>query len=99
MQVYAELYKLKNGKYPARAILCFLGEESPEKMTVEVTFDTESTSKAMKVFVKTVAKIESSREKDDWSPPSEMPSSETCGACDIRWDCPAVKGKYKIRPP
>jgi ATP-dependent DNA helicase UvrD/PcrA len=99
MQVYAELYKLKNGKYPTRAILCFIGEDSLEKMTVEVPFNTGSTSEAMKVFIKTVAEIELRREKDDWSPPSEMPSSETCGACDIRWDCVTVKGKYKIRTP
>ena len=99
MQVYAELYKLKNKKYPTRAILCFLGEENLEKMVVEVPFSTGSTFEAMKVFIATVAEIEQRRERNDWSPPREMPSTETCGACDIRWDCPTVRGRYKVRAP
>ncbi len=99
MQVYAELYRRKNGQFPARAVLCFLGEEKLEKMLVEVPFDADSTARAMKIFTDTVKEIERRREANDWSPPAEMPSRETCGACDIRWDCPTVGKDFPLRFP
>lgn len=99
MQVYAELYRRKNGEYPARAVLCFLGEENLEEMCVEVPFDNESTKRAMKIFTGTVKEIERRREANDWSPPVEPPSKETCGACDIRWDCPTAGKDFHLRFP
>jgi DNA helicase-2/ATP-dependent DNA helicase PcrA len=99
MRVYAELYRRKNGEYPARAILCFLGEESLQEMVVEVRFDSKSTAEAMRTFTDTVKKIEHRREVDDWSPPPKMPSRETCGACDIRWDCSTAKSEFPMRYP
>jgi PD-(D/E)XK nuclease superfamily len=96
MRVYAELYKQKVGKYPVRAVLCFLAEETFERMKVEINFDEGSTAIAMKMFIGTVAEIEERREKDDWSPPSIAPSIKTCGACDIRWDCSTAKKAYKF---
>jgi hypothetical protein len=99
MQVYAELYRRKNGQFPARAILCFLGEDKLDDMVVEVPFDADSTARAMEVFTDTVKEIEQRRERDDWSPPTQMPSRETCGACDIRWDCSTVKGEFPFRYP
>ncbi len=99
MQVYAELYRRRNGEYPARAILCFLGEENLEKMRVEVPFDTASTTRAMKIFIDTVKEIERRREANNWSPPTQPPSRETCGACDIRWDCPTAGKEFPLRFP
>jgi DNA helicase II / ATP-dependent DNA helicase PcrA len=99
MQVYAGLYRNRNGEYPTRAVLCFLGEEDLDKMLLEISFDEESISKAIEVFTDTVRTIEDRRSRDDWSPPSLMPSIETCGACDIRWDCTTVKGRFGARFP
>ena len=98
MRVYAELYKQKVGKYPVRAVLCFLAEKSFDEMTKEITFDEVSTAIAMKTFVGTVAEIEVRREKGDWSPPKVPPSVKTCGACDIRWDCSTAQKVYKFTP-
>ncbi len=99
MQVYAELYRRKNGAYPARAVLCFLGEEDLEEMLVEVPFDDNSTARAMKVFTDTVKEIERRRDMNDWTPPKHMPSRETCGACDIRWDCPTAEKEFPLKFP
>ncbi len=99
MRVYAELYRQKNGDLPARAILCFLGEDSLEKMIVEVLFDSASIAEAMKVFTDTVEDIEHRREANDWRPPRRMPSRETCGACDIRWDCPTARKNFRMPYP
>ncbi|MGP8124509.1 MAG: PD-(D/E)XK nuclease family protein [Nitrososphaerales archaeon] len=99
MQVYSELYKKRHGNYPARAILCFLGEVKFEEMTVEVPLGSKSAQESVSLFEKTVEEIERRRETDDWAPPPKMPSKETCDACDIRWDCPVAKDKYPLRRP
>ncbi len=99
MQVYAGLYRNRNGEYPTRAVLCFLGEEDLDKMLVDIAFDERSISNAINVFTQTVNTIEDRRSRDDWSPPARMPSIETCSACDIRWDCSTVKGRFTARFP
>jgi DNA helicase-2/ATP-dependent DNA helicase PcrA len=99
MRVYAELYKQKVGKYPVKAVLCFLAEESLDNMKKEIKFDEVSTAIAMKTFVETVAEIEARRAKGDWSPPVVPPSIKTCGSCDIRWDCSTARRAYKFTMP
>ncbi|MHB8585218.1 MAG: PD-(D/E)XK nuclease family protein [Thermoplasmatota archaeon] len=99
MRAYAGLYKQKNGAYPARAILCFLGEETFEEMVVEVPFDAASVDEAIRLFSETVQEIEHRRDDDDWSPPEKMPARETCSACDIRWDCSCAKAQFPMRYP
>ena len=99
MQVYGELYKKRHGKYPARAILCFLGEKEKERMLVTVPLGSKSAQEAVNLFVETVGEIERRRDKDDWSPPPVMPSRETCSVCDIRWDCPVAKSRFPLRRP
>jgi hypothetical protein len=47
MRVYAELYKQKVGKYPVRAVLCFLAEEKFDKMKVEINFDKVTTASSL----------------------------------------------------
>lgn len=94
MQVYAELYMRKNGRYPAKSVLCFLEEREPKDMILEVPFSHASVSDAMEEFAKTVAEIERRTDAGDWSPPKEPPSRQTCAACDLRWDCPSPKERF-----
>lgn len=95
MRVYAELFRRKNGAFPARAVLCFVAEDDPARVFVEVPFDTASVAKAMDVFSSTVGEIEQRKEAGDWSPPASPPSRETCAACDSRWDCTTVAGSFR----
>lgn len=96
MQVYSELYKKRHGEYPARSILCFIGEEKIEDMLVEVPLGPRAAQEALALFGKTVDEIENRRGRDDWSPPRFAPSKETCGACDIRWDCSVAMAAYRF---
>lgn len=99
MRVYAHLYELRNGKRPRRAVLWFLGEKDIGRQRHEVSLADSEVGKAVKVFEETVARIEVSIAKDDWSRirKEEAPSPETCDACDIRWNCPGPAKKYRIR--
>jgi len=99
MQVYAGLFELKNGELPARAVLYFLGEENAKKATVETPFTRKTIDRAIDVFSSTVNDIEESRRKESWPAPDDAPTEETCADCDLRWDCPAVEGKYPLRTP
>ena len=101
MQVYAGLFELKNGELPDRAVLYFLGEENPEEAMVEIPFTREEIDHAIDVFSSTVNDIEESRRKESWPAPApeDAPTEETCADCDLRWDCPAVEGKYPLRTP
>jgi len=101
MQVYAGLFELKNGKLPSRAVLYFLGEENPENAMVEIPFTREKIDRAIEIFSNTVNDIEESRRNESWPAPDpdDAPTEETCADCDLRWDCPAVDGKYPLRTP
>ena len=109
MLVYAELYRERNGVYPEKAILYFLGALDavkdppvrPPNARIEVPLDKQSIQDALQDFTDTVEKIEDCREKEDWpSPdPGQEPDKNTCNICDIRWDCPARKGEYQLRYP
>jgi len=101
MQVYAGLFELKNGKLPSRAVLYFLGEDHPDDAMVEIPFTREKIDRAIEIFSNTVSDIEESRRKESWPAPDpeDAPTEETCADCDLRWDCPAVEGKYPLRTP
>ncbi|MFB6200183.1 MAG: UvrD-helicase domain-containing protein, partial [Candidatus Nanohaloarchaea archaeon] len=101
MRVYAGLFKQKNGKLPSRAVLYFMGEDDPDRAEYKIDFDRKSIKDAMRIFESTVSEIEDHQEKEEWPAPSdeEKPSDETCSACDLRWDCPAVEGEYPLRTP
>ena len=107
MLVYAELYRERNGIYPAKAILYFLGaldavEDSstrPPDALIEVPLDEKSIQHALTDFTNTVKKIEDCRGKEDWPAPYPGPDDNTCNICDIRWDCPVRQGKYQMRYP
>ncbi len=111
MLVYAELYKLKNGKYPLKGKLYFMNElygkdeikETPPEAIYIVEFRDQIISdkidSALDNFSNTVAEIESRLEYDEWDAPNEKPDSETCDICDLRWNCKAVPNKYPLRYP
>lgn len=109
MYVYAELYRARNGVYPAKGVLYFLNElegepapiERPPKALYEVTFGPEKIQQALDDFEHTVRAIEQSRKENNWPAPSRDrdPGNETCDICDIRWSCPLKRDKYPMRYP
>lgn len=113
MLVYAELYKLKYGKYPLKGKLYFMDElkdsshltETPSEAIYVIEFrdmrNLEDITDAMTQFSSVVDEIEHCREYDQWAPPekTEKPPQDTCDICDLRWDCDAVHGKYPMRYP
>lgn len=106
MQVYANLYKLRNNDYPRKAIIYFLGElkneddKTPENAILEVELEESKILNALKEFEKTVDDIEKSRTTESWRPPEdghESASKETCDICDFRWNCSVEKDNYPKR--
>lgn len=112
MRVYAELYRRRNGAYPARGRLYFLNELYVELregrsedearanalLTVEIT--PADIAIAMDEFRRTVGDIEANRRLDSWLPPEvgQGPGEETCTICDFRWNCPTVRGDSRLGP-
>jgi putative RecB family exonuclease len=111
MMVYAELYKLKYGKYPLKGIIYFMNELDikpeptirPTQAVYEIDFrnplNMRQIAAAMKDFSSTVGQIDKCKQTDRWEPPTEEPDKETCDICDTRWNCPTVKKKYPMRYP
>lgn len=105
MLVYAVLYHERNGVYPEKAILYFLGalEEDtstrPENALIEIELNEQRIEDALQDFANTVEKIEDCRQKEDWPEPGAEPDRNTCNICDIRWDCPTRKNQYQMRYP
>ena len=109
MLVYAELYRERNGDYPEKMVLYFLGEldtvedspTRPSRALVEVSLNPERIKIALQSFQDTVAEIEDCRFNDNW-PTLQLgdePDEDTCNICDIRWNCPAKMGQYPMRYP
>jgi putative RecB family exonuclease len=109
MLVYTELYHERNGVYPTKAILYFLGElddakdtlQRPSTALVEVAIAPKRREIALQNFDKTVADIEECRTNDRWSAPpiGQEPDQETCDICDLRWNCSSVGQGYPMRFP
>jgi PD-(D/E)XK nuclease superfamily len=107
MCVYAELYRVRSGTYPARAILYFLNEldqqqeptSRPLRATYEVQFTAAKVQEALAEFDTTAQSIMSCRANKTWPLPGSAPERETCDICDIRWSCPIPKGRYPLRLP
>jgi hypothetical protein len=97
MHVYSSLFKLRNGYYPLKGIIYFLGElgetsvtSRPASAILEVSQDEEKMKEALKEFNSTVSEIVKSRNLNNWLPPfdgHETAGKETCDACDIRASC------------
>lgn len=105
MCVYAELYRLKSGVLPSRAVLYFLNElqsgdtKRPLRAVHVVEFTEVKLKEAMSEFDKTAKAISACKQAKTWPLPDERPDEKTCDICDLRWQCPKVKGAYPLRLP
>ena len=121
MSVYAELYKVKAGRYPVRAVLYFLNElktkpgdplitRRPKPAVHEVNFmrdgiEADGTPTLVKqgldAFDLTASEIINRKHTRQWDAPTgtDIPDEKTCDICDIRWNCSAHLGKYRVRMP
>lgn len=107
MCVYAELYRVREGVYPARAILYFLNEldltpepvSRPLRAVYEVPFTPEVVQEALSEFDATAQSIISCQTTNQWPLPGDAPAKETCDICDIRWNCPRPSPSYAVRMP
>jgi hypothetical protein len=107
MCVYAELYRVRSGTYPARAILYFLNELDlqpeptvrPLRAVHEVQFTPSAVQKALAEFDLTAQSIVACRGAKVWPLPHGAPGKETCDICDIRWNCPVPSPAYQVRLP
>ena len=109
MLAYAELYRLKSGKYPLKGILYFMNELDnipepnirPTQAVYEIDFrnplNLQQIEQAMNSFSETVAEIEQCKENDEWNFPEQKPDNETCDICDLRWNCELCN--YPMRYP
>ena len=107
MCVYAELYRVRSGTYPARAILYFLNEldlnpeptSRPLRAVYEVQFTATAVQQALSQFDLTAQSILACRANNTWPLPGTAPGKETCDICDIRWNCPRLNTPYQLRMP
>lgn len=111
MLAYAELYRLKKGKYPLKGVLYFMNELNsdpepsfrPTQAVYEIDFrnplNIQLINQAMISFSQVVANIEQCKQLNRWDPPppQQIPDKETCDICDLRWNCPTVN--YPMRYP
>lgn len=108
MCVYAELYRVRSGVYPARAILYFLNEfmsnprptSRPRQALYVVNFNASMIQAALAAFDISAHDIMRCRAQSRWPLPGMQPDKETCDICDIRWNCPVPPaGMYPPRNP
>ena len=107
MCVYAELYRVRAGIYPSRAILYFLNEldldpeptSRPLRAVHEVQFTTAAVQQALGAFDVTAQAIIGCRANSAWPLPASAPGKETCDICDIRWNFPSPATRYQVRMP
>ena len=109
MCVYAELYKVRTGVYPARAILYFLNElhvpqgsppltARPLRAVRTVEFTLARIQQALSEFDMTANDIINCQANNAWPMPAVDPGQGTCDICDIRWNCQAVSGWKRNYP-
>ncbi len=109
MLVYADLYLRRNGRYPKKAFIYFVGEFSrkpvpdvrPQNAVMGVELEPEDMQTALAEFDNTVHQIEDSRLQNRWVAPQDgakVAGQETCDLCDIRWTCPEMGPTYRQAP-
>lgn len=108
MCMYAELYFVKTGVYPARAVLYFLDEldlepeptSRPARAVREVEFTPEKIKDALAAFDETAISIIDGQMNSTWPLPQKgAVGKKTCDICDLRWDCSSAAEAYKVRLP
>jgi len=99
MCVYAELYRVRTGAYPRRAILYFINElrtssdepplsRRPRRAVYEVNFSDPTVIQAgLDAFDITADDIMACKVMQYWAEPSTQPDEGTCNICDLRWSC------------
>jgi putative RecB family exonuclease len=99
MCVYAELYRVRTGAYPRKAILYFINElrtgpgeppptQRPMRAVYEVDFsDSSRIQDALREFDTTATSIMACKSRQNWAVPDRQPDEGTCDICDIRWSC------------
>lgn len=109
MQVYSELYRIRNGKAPARAVIYFVGEfggkqpptSRPANAVLDVALSPAKSQIALKEFDQTVQDIQQARLTNTWHAPpqgAKWAGKETCDLCDVRWSCPVMGPTYVMNP-
>ncbi len=109
MRVYADLYRIRNGRLPRRAVIYFVGEmggkpppsSRPSSAVMEVDLAQSKISTALSVFDSTVQQIQTSAAQNAWNPPPngmQSAGKETCDLCDVRWSCPVEGPRYRSTP-
>lgn len=109
MCVYAELYRVRTGSFPRRAILYFINElrsdpgepppiRRPPRAVFEVDFtDPTVIQAALAAFDTTATDIMACKARQDWPAPTTQPDEGTCDVCDLRWSC--RYGPRRVRLP
>ncbi|MHB8227882.1 MAG: PD-(D/E)XK nuclease family protein [Vulcanimicrobiaceae bacterium] len=104
MCVYAELYRVRTGVYPARAKLYFLNElqnppptTTPRNALLVVTFSDPDIRGALAAFDTTAADILACKAQAQWPLPNGQLDKNTCDICDVRWNCPSPQPPYQAR--
>jgi len=89
LQTYAELYRKKNGQYPDRGSIYFIGEERLQDSRYTVNINPDQVHGFIGEFKETIRQIESDRENRNWFKirPDERPEEETCKSCGLKWSC------------
>jgi len=98
LKTYAQLYREKNGSYPDRGVIYFMGEETPDDAKFIIDIDPDEVQEFMDDFKGTVDEIRSSREEREWFDidPEELPPEDICDSCGIRWSCSARNDDYSL---
>jgi len=108
MHVYANLYKMRAGRFPDKTVLYYVneldswseGEDRPLNAYIEVPVDKALINKAVEDFASTAEKIDYCKTINKWDPPNiRYRDTKTCDDCDIRWGCPEHGDKYRPRYP
>lgn len=109
MLVYSSLFNLRNGYYPSKGVIYFLGElrgasitSRPDSAILEVSLNDAEMAEAIESFDETVKQIVKARNENSWRPPddgSETAGRETCDACSIGVSCSIESNHYHHRIP
>ena len=110
MCVYAELYRVREGVYPAKAVLYFLNElepapgdppfqTRPKRAVKEITFDEDKIRAALDAFNDTAQTIIQCKNNQCWPNPANVVEKSTCDICDLRWNCQGTQTNYPLKNP
>jgi putative RecB family exonuclease len=105
MLVYADLYRLRTGVFPARAVLYFLNELDdvlptalrPDAVLHYVDITEDRVREAIDRFDTSARTIMQCQNTGVWPDPEHLPDNETCSVCDVRYGCD-VRARFNAPP-